>query len=228
MYNVMQTFRERLKELQAHVADVARQVGREDVPTILAVTKGIPLERILEARDAGLKLFGENRVQEAREKIPHLPDVEWHLIGHLQRNKVKLAVRLFHMIQSVDRPALVEALTRHLTRPMPVLVEVNTSGEPQKHGVSTEEDLFRLTETILNTPMLQLRGLMTMGPYPVEEKKSRQAFATLRRLRDRLQEKLGVPLPILSMGMSEDWRFAVMEGSTMLRLGRALFGERRA
>ena len=227
MSGVMLHMRDHLARLRARIQEVAREAGRADMPEILAVTKGVPVEKIRDALEAGLSRFGENRVQEAREKIPRIPEAEWHRVGHLQRNKVRWAVTLFHMIQSVDRPELVSALVRRLTRPMPVLIEANTSGEPQKHGVSSWEDLIILAETIQKEPLLELKGLMTVGPYPVEESRSRRAFATLRMWRDRLEERLGISLPVLSMGMSDDWIYAVMEGSTLLRLGRAIFGERR-
>ena len=203
------------------------------VPRIMGVTKTVEGERIREAFAQGRRLFGENRVQEARGKIAELAnlDAEWHLVGYLQRNKVRHALALFHVIQSVDRPALVEALAGRLSRmpervPYPVLVEVNTSGEPQKHGVHPEE-VFSLVEMILAHPVLRLEGLMTVGPYPVEEKRSRKAFALLRELRNRLEERFGIRLPVLSMGMTEDWPFAVLEGSTLIRIGRAIFGARR-
>ncbi len=202
------------------------------VPRIMGVTKTVEPARIREAYAQGLRLFGENRVQEARTKLPELSDLEaeWHLVGHLQRNKVRHALTLFHAIQSVDRPALVEALVQRLSRtpertPYPVLVEVNTSGEVQKHGVAPKE-VFTLVETILARPELRLQGLMTVGPYPVEEKRSRKAFALLRELRDRLERHFDIHLPVLSMGMTEDWPFAVLEGSTLIRIGRAIFGER--
>jgi len=221
----------RFSEFRDEVASFCEKHGTV-LPRIMGVTKTVEPIRVREAFRQGLRLFGENRVQEAREKIPELADLdaEWHLVGHLQRNKVRHAVGLFHAIQSVDRPALVETLARHLSQmpehvPYPVLVEVNTSGEPQKHGVRPE-GVFPLVEMILGQPALRLEGLMTVGPYPVEEKRSRKAFALLRELRDRLEEKFGIRLPVLSMGMTEDWTWAVLEGSTLIRIGRAIFGAR--
>lgn len=203
-------------------------------PRIMGVTKTVEPARIREAYGQGLRLFGENRVQEVRTKWAglreELPDAELHLVGYLQRNKVRHALEGVDMIQSVDRPALVEELGKRLARmpartPYPVLVEINTSGEARKHGVAPEE-AFSLVEMILEQPVLRLEGLMTVGPYPVEEKRSRKAFALLREIRDRLEAKFGIALPILSMGMTEDWTYAVLEGSTLIRIGRAIFGER--
>lgn len=224
---------DRLRQVKERIAQRAQEAGRrpEEIE-ILGATKGVPPERILEAYEAGIRLFGENRVQEAEAKIPlvHAP-VRWHMIGHLQRNKVKKAVRLFSGVESVDRPELVVELEKRLAplgKRMEVLIEVNTSGEPQKHGLPPDEgSLMALAERILEAPHLELRGLMTLGPYPPEEKRSRRAFALLRALRDRLEARLGRPLPVLSMGMSEDYEWAILEGATRLRLGRALFGERR-
>ncbi len=193
---------------------------------ILPVTKGIEVERIREACDLGFRVFGENRVQEAYQKSPLFPDVQWHLIGHLQTNKVKKAIKLFSLIQSVDSFKLIEHLDRRLDRPFPVFLEFNTSGEPQKHGFDPV-DMERAVEGVLGSRWLRLKGFMTVGPYPVEEKRSRRAFALLRELRERAEKTFGIHIEHLSMGMSEDFHWAILEGSTMIRPGRALFGERR-
>ncbi len=219
--------KENLERLRNQVYDIARGVGRDpDEITILGVTKGIEVERILEAVDAGLKLLGENRVQEAEKKIPLVDrDVEWHLVGYLQRNKVRKALKLFEVIQSVDRKSLVEAIARRAVRPVKCLIEVNTSGEPQKHGIYPD-GLPALMEFVLESGVLKPLGLMTVGPYPPNPERSKCAFRLLRKLRDALQREFQIELPILSMGMSEDFQWAIEEGATMLRIGRAIFGER--
>lgn len=194
---------------------------------MLLVTKTFPPETIRIAYELGHRLFGENRVREAAEKIKKLPpDITWHMVGHLQTNKVKRALDLFSMIESIDRLPLAEEIARKATRPIPCLLEVNTSGEETKHGIAPGEARF-LAERILCLSKVKLMGLMTLGPYPVSEKASRKAFALLRKTRDDIQGELGISLPVLSMGMSEDYIWAVEEGATEIRLGRAVFGPRQ-
>jgi pyridoxal phosphate enzyme (YggS family) len=217
-----------LNEVRNRIYDIAVKIGRDpDEITILGVTKGIEIERIITGIDAGLKVLGENRVQEAESKIPLIDrDVEWHMIGYLQRNKVKKAVKLFDVIQSVDRVQLVnEIVKRAEGRRIKCLIEVNTSGEPQKHGVEPDM-LGELFEAVMASGALDVQGLMTVGPYPPEETRSRGAFRLLRELRDRLEKKYHVDLPVLSMGMTEDFEWAILEGATMVRIGRGIFGER--
>lgn len=193
---------------------------------MLLVTKTFPPETIKVAYDLGHRLFGENRVQEAAEKVKRLPpDITWHMVGHLQTNKVKRALDLFSVIESVDRLPLAEEISRRATRPIPCLLEVNTSGEESKFGITPGEARF-LAEKILSLPRIKLVGLMTLGPYPVSEKASRKAFALLRETRDAIQKEFGISLPVLSMGMSEDYIWAIEEGATEVRLGRAVFGPR--
>jgi pyridoxal phosphate enzyme (YggS family) len=181
------------------------------------VTKGQPVEACQAAVDLGLTILGENRVQEALSKMERVSGAEWHLIGHLQTNKARHASR-FALIQSVDSVRLARALAEHGSPP--VLLEVNVSREPQKHGAPPELAVELAFEVGRE---LDLRGLMAMGPAHGEPG---PAFAELRTLRDRAELRLGRRLPILSMGMSDDLEAAVQEGSTMLRLGRALFGDR--
>jgi pyridoxal phosphate enzyme (YggS family) len=191
--------------------------GDPEALEIVAVTKGQPAEVAQAAVELGLTRLGENRVQEALEKMAQVQGASWHLVGHLQTNKVRHAAR-FELIHSLDSPRLARALAgRHQP---PVLLEVNVSRDPAKHGVAPEGALQLAREV---DGLLDLRGLMAMGPA---EGDPRPSFAELRRLRDDLQQRLGRPLPILSMGMSDDLEAAVSEGSTMLRLGRALFGDR--
>ena len=221
------TIAERIKKLKEEINETLVKAGREnDKITIVGVTKGIDIPRIIEGINNGINILGENRVQEAREKIPQIDlPCEWHLIGHLQNNKVKYAVKLFRMIQSVDNEELAELINKKTPQRMDILIEVNTSGEPQKFGVPPEE-AGRLVEAIIKLENLNLLGLMTVGPYPVDEKKSRRAFALLRETRDRLEKEFGISLPILSMGMTEDFKYAILEGANMLRIGRGIYGER--
>ncbi len=221
------SIRENYRRLEERVEEYCSLAGRGPrCVFILPVTKGIDVERMREAYELGFRVFGENRVQEAYRKAPIFPDVRWHLIGHLQTNKVKKAINLFSLIQSVDSLKLVEHLDRRLDRPFPVFLEFNTSGEPRKHGFSPE-DMERAVEGVLGSRWLRLEGFMTVGPYPVEEGRSRRAFALLRELKERAEEIFGIRIEHLSMGMSEDYHWAILEGSTMIRPGRALFGERR-
>ncbi len=206
------------------------QRPRDDV-RLMAVTKRQPPGAIANAAAMGLRLFGENRVQEAlakRDQFP--PDAEIHLIGHLQRNKARDAASFFAAVQSLDAVRTVEELERRLAaldRTIPVLIEVNTSGEDSKQGVRSREDLRAVTESIMAAPHLQLNGLMTIGPISSDERVLRPAFASLREMRELLRRETGLPLDELSMGMSNDLEAAILEGSTMIRVGTALFGERR-
>ena len=221
------SIKERVESLISKVEEIKNRCGRKDEIVIEGITKGIDLDRIIEAYSAGIKVMGENRIQEAREKIPKLNlDIEWHLVGHLQRNKVKYAIKLFKMIESVDSVELAREINKRAPSKMNILVEVNTSGESQKFGVSPE-GLSHLIDEILKMDKLVLKGLMTVGPYPVEEKKTRKAFSLLRELRDKIEQEFNLQLPILSMGMTEDYEYAIIEGSTLLRIGRGIFGERR-
>lgn len=210
-------------------AAAARGCRSADEVSIVAVTKGHPLERAREAAAAGLLDLGENRVQEALAKQDAWPDapVRWHLIGHLQRNKAKLAAGRFALIHSLDSVRLADALESAATAAgivQEVLVEVNVACEPQKSGVLPEEapDLVRHAATLDH---LRLRGLMTMAPYTPDSTVQRRAFRQLRELRDRLATS-DLDLGVLSMGMSDDFEIAVEEGATMVRLGTVLFGER--
>lgn len=197
---------------------------------LLAASKTKTPEEIHEAIEAGINLFGENRVQEARQKIPLCSSrAQWHLIGHLQTNKVRDAVALFPMIQSVDSLALAEALSLEAEkqgRLLDILIEVNISGEKSKFGVNPV-DLFRFLERVNQFTRLRICGLMTLAPWMEEAQKTRPYFAKLREYRDQAEEKLGLKLPELSMGMSHDFIPAIQEGSTLVRIGTAIFGERK-
>ncbi len=194
---------------------------------LVAVTKTVPVERIREAIRLGLHTFGENRVQEAMPKMDEIgpAGVDWHLIGHLQTNKVKFVEGRFQMVQSVDSAALAEALDRRLQSALEVLVEVNVAEEPQKTG-ALPADLPAIAAVVASAGHLRLRGLMTIAPMVTDPERVRPIFRRLRSLRDEASQQLGMPLPVLSMGMTDDYPVAVEEGATMLRLGRALFGPR--
>ncbi|HEX6488220.1 MAG TPA: YggS family pyridoxal phosphate-dependent enzyme [Candidatus Dormibacteraeota bacterium] len=200
------------------IADRLDAIRREAPPhvAIVAVTKGRSVEECREALAAGLSDLGENRTQEALPKLDALPAARWHLVGHLQRNKARHAGR-FSLVQSVDSVELAEAIATH-SPGQGVLLQVNTAREPQKHGCAPEEAV-ELAARI--SGLLLLRGFMCIGPLAGDPA---PAFGELRALRDEAQARLGVPLPVLSMGMTDDWEVALACGSSMLRLGRALFG----
>jgi pyridoxal phosphate enzyme (YggS family) len=206
---------ERLAHVSARIAATGRN---PDEVAIVAVTKGFGVDACREALAAGLHMLGENRVQEALPKMDAVTGARWHLIGHLQTNKVKQAIR-FALIQTVDSAHLAEAIARH-SPSQAVLVEVNVAREPQKSGASPENAL-ELIATVAN--QLDLQGLMGMGPADGDPA---PAFNELRRLRDEAEQRTGRRLPVLSMGMSGDFEAALAAGSTMLRLGQALFGPR--
>jgi pyridoxal phosphate enzyme (YggS family) len=204
----------------ASVRERIARTGRDpDEVTIVAVTKGFGPDVCEAALDAGLTILGENRVQEALGKMAAVHGAQWHLIGHLQTNKVRQAAGRFALIQSVDSPHLAERLARADAK-QAVLVEVNAAREPQKSGVDPDSAMALIEEV---SAQLDLRGLMAMGPTHGDPSPS---FRELSRLRDEAQQRLGRSLPILSMGMSGDFEAAVAAGSTMVRLGQVLFGPR--
>ena len=197
--------------------------------TLLAVSKGQPPEAIQTAADLGLALFGENKVQEAKAKIPLCPDrLRWHMIGHLQSNKARDAVQLFEMIQSVDSLPLAQEIQKwaeKFAKTMPVLLEVNLAGESTKFGFKSDQMLAELAA--LNAlPKVEVHGLMTIAPWTQDAEKVRPIFRRLRELKRRCEEILGAPLPHLSMGMSGDFEVAIEEGATMVRIGTLLLGPR--
>jgi pyridoxal phosphate enzyme (YggS family) len=227
---------ERLAAVRERIARAARAAGRDpDLVRLVAIAKGVPAPAVIAAARAGQSAFGENRVQEATAKIPAVADavtgpLEWHLVGRLQRNKARAAVRLFDVIHSVDAAELARALARaaeELRRRPRVLVQVNLDAEPQKGGVAPE-GLAALVDAIDALPTLSLVGL-TAIPRPAPDPEAlRPAFARLRELRDSLDEKRPAEkrLRELSMGMSADFEVAIAEGATLVRIGTAIFGER--
>ena len=217
-----------LHSVRQAIARSAERAGRDSGDVVLvAVTKTLPVERIREAIGLGLRELGENRVQEALPKIEEIgpADLDWHLIGRLQTNKVKFIGGRFQMVQSIDSVGLAEALDHRLESPLDVLIEVNVAEEPQKTG-ALPGDLPAVAQAVNGAQHLRLRGLMTVAPMVNDGEQVRPVFRQLRTLRDATSQQLGVPLPVLSMGMTDDYPIAIEEGATMLRLGRALFGPR--
>ncbi|HTT56415.1 MAG TPA: YggS family pyridoxal phosphate-dependent enzyme [Opitutaceae bacterium] len=230
MFVSYETFRERADAVRAQIASVCAQVGREPRGvTLLAVTKTHPPAAAEYAARYGLPAVGESRVQEGVEKKARCPAaIRWELIGHLQSNKARLAATHFDRIQSVDSPKLAELLDRaagELGRRLPVLLQVNAGEDPGKFGAAPA-DAPRLLEAALGRAHLQVDGLMTIAPLADDPDVARRCFARLRTERDRLAAQFGVPLPELSMGMTADLEPAVAEGSTLVRVGTALFGPR--
>ncbi|MSQ27692.1 MAG: YggS family pyridoxal phosphate-dependent enzyme [Dehalococcoidia bacterium] len=209
------------------IAHAAERAGRPpDVVTLVAVSKTFSAAHVAAAHQAGLRHFGENWIQEAAGKLPALaglsPRPVWHMIGHLQTNKVKQALELFDLIESVDSTHLGEAIAHRAgDRSIPVLLEVNVGGEPSKHGFRPAE-VATACATLRQLPQLEVRGLMTVAPEVDDPEQARPVFRELRRLRDELG------LAELSMGMTGDFEVAIQEGATLVRLGRAIFGARPA
>ena len=226
----MSELQENLTRIRSRIDQACERSGRQpDSVRLMAVSKNQSPERVAEAASAGLTLFGENRIQEAKVKIAQSPSqLEWHFIGHLQSNKSRDAVSLFHVVQGVDSLALAEELQKQAikqARSLPILLEVNVAGESSKFGWNPDRLLAELLQ--LNAlPRLVVQGLMTIAPYAVDPEQVRPIFRRLRELRDRCTDLLGAPLPVLSMGMSGDLEVAIEEGATLVRVGTALFGER--
>lgn len=247
-----------LAHLQEEIADACRRAGRrpEEI-TLIAVSKTQPASAIREAHAAGIRHVGENRAQEIQAKRPELLDLDlvWHMIGHLQTNKVRHVLPHVGILHSVDRPALVVELAKQLrasdsgtpvagssggratvtgtpagdapviARRLPVLIQVNTTGEETKSGVDPD-GLNALAAEVLAVPEVSLEGLMTIGPLGGGEEEIRRAFAMLRAQTERLRSRTALALPVLSMGMSDDFRLAIVEGATHLRIGSRIFGAR--
>ena len=221
----MNELADNLDRIRARIATACQQAGRDvgDV-LLLGVTKTVPPEAVDAAVAAGLTTFGENKIQEAKAKIPEVSSrARWHFIGHLQSNKAREAVALFDLIQSVDSVKLAGELNQWAERAgktQPILLEVNVASEASKHGLRPEDVAAAVTE-INRLAHLEVRGLMTIPPYAVDPEQARPFFRQLRTLRDRLR------LPELSMGMSHDFTVAIEEGATIVRIGAAIFGERK-
>ena len=221
---------ENLESIRERIRRAAERGGRDaESVTLVAVSKGHSVQAIEAAAEAGQLIFGESRVQEAKAKISMCPGrLRWHLIGHLQTNKCRDAVHFFNMIESVDSLKLAEEIQKcaeKLSRSVPVLLEVNVAGESSKFGFDPSRLLEEL-RSINALPRVEIHGLMTIAPWTPEPEKVRPVFGKLRELHQACEEKLGAPLPHLSMGMSGDFEVAVEEGATMVRIGTALFGPR--
>ena len=222
-------FAENFTALQQRLHAACARAGREpESVTLLAVSKGMPPESVRAAVELGQVFFGENKVQEAKAKIPLCPGrARWHFIGHLQSNKCRDAAQLFEMIHGVDSLALAQELNKwadKLGRTLPVLLEVN-AGEATKFGYQPDAVLEQL-EALNALPRLEVHGLMTIAPWSPEPERARPVFRALRELKARCEQQLGAPLPHLSMGMSGDFEVAIEEGATIVRVGTALFGAR--
>jgi hypothetical protein len=231
---------ENLESVRRRMAEAALRAGRDPVSVkLVAVAKTFPPEKVVEAFQAGADTFGENRIQEALEKMPLVrerldaagtpgPGPHWHMVGHLQRNKARQVVGKFELIHSVDSLALIRELEKRAAAQdvrMNLLLEVNVAGEEAKNGCRPEE-VEGLAAAAKECPHLGVEGLMTMPPFPGAPEDSRPWFRTLRELRDRLADAGHAELPVLSMGMTADFEVAIEEGATCVRVGSAIFGAR--
>ena len=221
---------ENLERVREQIAQAAAKAGRSaDELELVAISKTHDAAKVREAIEAGQRLFGESRVQEARAKIPELPsNLRWHFVGHLQKNKIRHALPLFELTHSVDSLALAEDINRIAEEDglhPRVLLEVNVAGEGSKFGFQPDR-LRAEMESLLALPRLSILGLMTIPPIVEEAEASRKYFVQLRELRARLQTEFHVDLAQLSMGMTQDFPIAVEEGATLVRVGTAIFGER--
>ena len=219
-----------VRAVRQRIEAACARAGRDpNEITLVAVTKGQPPESVCAAAALGLTLFGENKVLEAKAKIPLCPGrARWHMVGHLQTNKCRDAVGLFEMIQSVDSLRLAEELNRRAeqaAKTMPILLEVNAVGEASKFGCRPDQLLADL-DRINALPRLEIQGLMTVPPWAIDPEKVRPVFRQMRELKARCEQLLGAPLPHLSMGMTGDFEVAIEEGATLVRIGTALFGAR--
>ena len=227
----MKEIGEILTDVKAKIAAACKRAGRDPSEVeVIAVTKTHGAEVVKEAWDAGLRIVGENKVQEAAWKKPaSVTGPMWHLIGHLQSNKVRKALELFDFFHSVDSAALADrmnAIAEDMGASPHILLEVNVSGEKSKSGMKPEEVRDVLVHIAEACPRVTVEGLMTMAPFSENPEDARPCFRKLRELRDAMEKELGVGLPRLSMGMSGDYEVAVEEGATWVRLGTVLFGER--
>ena len=224
MTSVAVDIKRNIEQVKERINRACQRASRSpDEVTIVAVTKTVPPEAIAAAFKSGIGHFGENRVQEAVAKIEQLSELKprptWHMVGHLQSNKVKVAVEIFDTIHSIDSIKLAEIISHHTRKTLPILLEVNVSGEASKGGFSVAE-VEPALEVISKLPRLEIRGLTTIAPMVADSEQVRPVFRQLRSLRDSLG------LEHLSMGMTDDFEVAIEEGATLVRIGRAIFGER--
>ena len=228
----MASIRENLARIQDRIAAAAARAGRDPASIgLVAVSKTKPVSLMVEAIDAGITDIGENRVQEAQSKHPQIDrPVKWHLVGHLQRNKVKQALPIFNLIHSVDSPRLLAEIDRRSAgsnRTTDVLIQVNTSAEPSKYGLEPDQTL-NFIESSHPYTHVRIIGLMTIGAFLPDPEAVRPMFALLRQLREKIiaQQFPNVEMDILSMGMTNDFEVAIEEGANLIRVGTAIFGER--
>lgn len=228
----MEELRKNLNTVEERICAACARAGRDrSEVTLVAVSKTKPVPMLQTVYDAGIREYGENKPQEIKDKYPQLPqDIHWHMIGHLQRNKIKYIIDKVCMIHSVDSLSLAEAISKEAVkheRIMPVLVEVNVAGEESKFGVSPEqtEELIRAISVL---PNIRVEGLMTIAPYTENAEDNRVHFAALRKLFIDIKEKNidNVNMCSLSMGMTGDYEVAIEEGATLVRVGTGIFGER--
>ena len=223
---------ENLEQVRKNIDEACRMAGRDPKEvTWIAVSKTKPVSMLKEAYDAGARCFGENKVQEIMDKHPQLPeDIQWHMIGHLQRNKVKYIVDKVSMIHSVDSLRLAQTIEQEAAKHnvcVPVLLEVNVAQEESKFGLKMDE-VLPLIETIADFPHIKVQGLMTIAPYVENAEDNRDFFRQLKKLSVDIEAKNinNVSMSVLSMGMTGDYQVAVQEGATMVRVGTGIFGER--
>ena len=223
---------ENLEQVRKNIDEACRMAGRDPKEvTLIAVSKTKPVSMLKEAYDAGARCFGENKVQEIMDKHPQLPeDIQWHMIGHLQRNKVKYIVDKVSMIHSVDSLRLAQTIEQETAKHnvcVPVLLEVNVAQEESKFGLKMDE-VLPLIETIADFPHIKVQGLMTIAPYVENAEDNRDFFRQLKKLSVDIEAKNinNVSMSVLSMGMTGDYQVAVQEGATMVRVGTGIFGER--
>lgn len=223
---------ENLEQVRKNIDEACRMAGRDPKEvTLIAVSKTKPVSTLKEAYDAGARCFGENKVQEIMDKHPQLPeDIQWHMIGHLQRNKVKYIVDKVSMIHSVDSLRLAQTIEQEAAKHnvcVPVLLEVNVAQEESKFGLKMDE-VLPLIETIADFPHIKVQGLMTIAPYVENAEDNRDFFRQLKKLSVDIEAKNinNVSMSVLSMGMTGDYQVAVQEGATMVRVGTGIFGER--
>lgn len=228
----MNMLEENLTFVENEIQEACRRAGRkrEDV-TLIAVSKTKPVSELMKAYDLGVRIFGENKVQELSDKYEELPkDIHWHMIGHLQRNKVKYIIDKVDLIHSVDSARLAETIEKEAAKrdiTVNILIEVNVAGEESKFGVAPEE-LPGLIEEIAGFSHIRVQGLMTIAPFVEESEENRQIFRDLRKLSVDIAEKNvdNITMRVLSMGMTNDYSVAIEEGATMVRVGTGIFGAR--
>lgn len=224
--------KENLAEVEEKICAACKRTGRDrSEVTLITVSKTNPVVRLKEAMDCGVSVFGENKVQEMLEKIEELPDsLEWHMIGHLQRNKVKYIMGKVALIHSVDSLRLAQEISKEAVKQGTeenILVEINVAEEESKFGITTEEAI-QLVEEIAKLPAIHVKGLMTIAPFVDDPEENRQVFQSLKKLSVDIKQKNidNVTMDVLSMGMTNDYEVAIEEGATMIRVGTGIFGRR--